>query len=72
MTATWRIRRTTSGIPPSLVSLKGTKNYELSLYGERDGKTVATSSENEDPFLIADWNAKRIRKDLDELVATED
>lgn len=60
------------GEPTFSVSLKGNKNYEFSLYGERDGKTVATSSENEDPFLIADWNAKRIRKDLDELAKTED
>ena len=39
---------------------------------ERDGKTVATSSENEDAFLIAEWNAKRIRKELDELVITQE
>jgi hypothetical protein len=59
------------GDPTFSVSLKGNKNYEFSLYGERDGKTVATSSENEDPFLIADWNAKRIKKELDQLVVTE-
>ena len=60
------------GDPTFSVSLKGNRNYEFSLYGERDGKTVATSSENEDAFLIADWNAKRIRKELDELVITEE
>jgi hypothetical protein len=60
------------GDPTFSVSLKGNKNYEFSLYGERDGKTVATSSENDDPFLIADWNAKRIRKELDQLVASEE
>jgi hypothetical protein len=60
------------GDPTFSVSLKGNKNYEFSLYGEREGRTVATSSENEDPFLITDWNAKKIRKGLDELVITED
>ncbi len=60
------------GDPTFSVSLKGSKNYEFSLYGERDGKTVATSSENGDPFLISDWKAKRIRKELDQLVVTED
>jgi len=60
------------GDPAFSVSLKGSKNYEFSLYDERDGKTVATSSENEDPFLVADWKAKRIRKDLDALVVTGD
>jgi hypothetical protein len=60
------------GDPTFSVSLKGDKNYEFSLYGERDGKSVATSSENDDPFLIADWNAKKIRKELDTLVETGD
>jgi hypothetical protein len=60
------------GDPTFSVSLKGNKNYEFSLYGERDGKSVATSSENDDPFLIADWNAKKIRKELDTLVETGD
>lgn len=56
------------GDPTFSVSLKGSRNYEFSLYGERDGKTVATSSENDDPFVISDWKAKRIRKDLDKLL----
>ncbi len=60
------------GDPTFSVSLKGNKNYEFSLYGERDGKTLATSSENDDPFLIADWNAKRIRMELDALVEIKD
>ena len=54
--------------PSFSVSLKGNKNYEISLYGERENKMVATSSENEYPFLISDWKAKRIRKDLKDLV----
>lgn len=60
------------GDPSFEVSLKGTGNYELALYGEREGKTVAASSQNDDPFLIPDWKAKRIRKDLDELVEKSD
>ena len=60
------------GDPTFSVSLRGSKNYEFSLYGERDGKTAATSSENDDPFLISDWKAKRIRKELDHLVVAED
>jgi hypothetical protein len=60
------------GEPTFSVSLKGGKNYEFVLYGEQEGKSVATSSEIDDPFLIAAWKAKRIRKDLAELVVTED
>ncbi len=58
--------------PTFSVSLKGGKNYELSLFDDRDGKTAATSSENDHPFLISEWKAKRIRKDLGDLVKTED
>ncbi len=54
--------------PSFNVSLKGNKNYEISLYGDQENKVVATSSENEYPFLISDWKAKRIRKDLKDLV----
>ena len=58
--------------PTFSVSMKGTRNYELSLYGERDGKVVATSSESEDPFLLSDWKAKRIRKGPGELIEKKD
>jgi len=60
------------GDPTFSVSLKGVRNYEVSLYGEREGKVVATSSESEDPFLLSDWKAKRIRKDLDDLMEKTD
>ncbi len=60
------------GDPAFTVSLKGVKNYELSLFDEREGKTAATSSENEHVFLISEWKAKKIRKDLDSLTETEE
>jgi hypothetical protein len=56
------------GEPSFSVSLKGTKNYEFSMYDRRDKKFAATSSESDYPFLISEWKAKRIRKDLNELV----
>lgn len=65
-------KKTDLGDPTFSVTLKGAKNYEFFLYGEREGKTVAASSENEGPFLITDWNAKRIRIDLDALVEIKD
>ncbi len=60
------------GAPTFSVSLKGAGNYELSLYDEREGKVVATSSENEDPFLLSDWKVKKIRRDPADLVEQKD
>jgi Domain of unknown function (DUF4340) len=54
------------------VSLKGLKNYEFTLYDEQGGRTVATSSESEYPFLIAESKAKRIRKNLKDLVESKE
>ncbi len=56
------------GDPTFSVALKGAKNYELFLYGEREGKIIAGSSETDDLFLIPDWKAKQIRKDFDDLL----
>lgn len=58
--------------PSCRVSLKGDRNYEISLYEDRENKVVATSSESEYPFLITEWKAKRIRKDLKDLVQSEE
>jgi hypothetical protein len=60
------------GAPTFSASLKGSKNYELSLYGQKDGKTIATSSESEYPFLIADWKATRIKKNPEGLLKKKD
>jgi uncharacterized lipoprotein YmbA len=56
------------GEPSYSVSLKGSRSYEFSLYDARDNKFAATSSENDYPFLISEWKAKRIKKDLSDLV----
>ncbi len=57
-----------AGNPTFSADLKAGRNYEFFLYGEREGKTVAGSSESDDLFLIPDWKAKRIRKNFKDLL----
>ena len=54
--------------PTFKVSLKGTTNYELSLYDEQDKKTVATSSQSDYPFLLPEWRVKKIKMELKSLI----
>jgi hypothetical protein len=61
-------RKPDLGPPTFSASLKGSRTYELSLYGEKDGRTIATSSECEVPFLLADWKATRIKKNPEDLL----
>ncbi len=54
--------------PSFTISLKGAKNYALSLYDKQDNKLIGTSSENSYPFLVAEWKAKKINLNPDELL----
>lgn len=60
------------GVPAFSVSLKGSRNYELFLYEEREGKTVATSSGSEHPFLLSEWKSRKVRKSPGDLLQKED
>lgn len=60
------------GEPSFSVLLKGSKDYVFSLYETLDNKVVATSSESAHPFLIPDWRANSIRKDLNDLLEEKD
>ncbi len=54
--------------PSFTVSLKGAKNYEFFLYDKQNTKFIGASSENNYPFLISEWTAKKISLDLDDLL----
>jgi len=54
--------------PSFSVSLKGLTSYELSLYDQRENKYVATSSQSDYPFLLAEWRVKKIKVDLKGLI----
>ncbi len=50
---------------------KGTKEYSISFYEKQDDKYPAVTSENDYPFMVSEWKAKKIMKDLDSLIKTE-
>ena len=54
--------------PTYTVTLKGTRDYEFSIYEEQDKKSVPTSSENDYVFLVPEWRMKEIKLDIDALV----
>lgn len=51
-------------LPIYTATLKGTKIYSISLFEKRDNQYPAVSSESDYPFLISEWKAKQIMKDL--------
>jgi len=53
------------------VTLKGTKEYTLSLFAKRDGRYDAVSSESAYPFRLSDWKARQIMKDPATLIDKE-
>ncbi len=53
--------------PLYTVSLKGMKTYSVSLFEKDGNQYIAVSSESDYPFLLPEWKAKRIMKDLDTL-----
>jgi hypothetical protein len=50
--------------PVYSVSLKGTRTYTLSIFEKTDNKYEATSSESDYPFLLPEWKATRIMKEI--------
>jgi len=50
---------------------KGTKEYSISFYEKQDEKYPAVTSENDYPFIVSEWKAKKIMKELDSLIKTE-
>jgi hypothetical protein len=54
--------------PIYTVSLKGSKTYTVSLFAPEDSKYPATSSENEYPFFVSEWKAKKITKKFSDLI----
>ena len=50
---------------------KGTKEYSISFYEKQNEKYPAVTSENEYPFMVSEWKAKQIMKELDSLIASE-
>jgi hypothetical protein len=49
------------------VLLKGVQPYSVSLFEKDANQYIAVSSESGYPFLLPEWKAKRIMKDLDSL-----
>ena len=61
--------------PICQVQLKGPKEYTLSIFEktDKDAKTYpAVSSENDDPFLLPEWQANNLMKKPDELTKKAD
>lgn len=57
--------------PVCVITLKGVKEYSLSLFPKTDDYDQgypALSSENESPFLLTDWNAERIIESPDNII----
>ena len=50
---------------------KGTKEYSISFYEKQDEKYPAVTSESEYPFMVSEWKAKKIMKELDSRIKTE-
>jgi hypothetical protein len=50
---------------------KGTKEYSISFYEMQDEKYPAITSENDYPFIVSEWKAKKIMKELDSLIKIE-
>ncbi len=57
--------------PVYTATFKGVKEYSISFYEKQDEKYPAVSSENDYPFMVSEWKAKKIMKELDSLVESE-
>jgi hypothetical protein len=53
--------------PVYTVTLKGAGTYTLSIFKKKDGQYPAVSSQSDYPFLLSEWKAGRIMKDLNSL-----
>ncbi len=57
--------------PVYMVQLKGQETYRLSFFEKEDNKFPAISSESPYAFLVSEWKAKKIMKEFDSLVESE-
>ncbi len=57
--------------PQYTLTLKGGRSYTLTIFDQDENRFIATSSENDYPFFIADWKAERIMKDLTALTESK-
>ncbi|MBI4651738.1 DUF4340 domain-containing protein [Candidatus Desantisbacteria bacterium] len=53
------------------IDLKGNKSYSISIAEKKDDKYIAVSSENNYPFIIPEWRAKNLMKELDSIIDKE-
>ncbi|UCH79997.1 MAG: DUF4340 domain-containing protein [Nitrospiraceae bacterium] len=56
--------------PVYTATFKGVKEYSISFYEKQDEKYPAVTSENDYPFMVSEWKANKIMKDLDSLLDT--
>ncbi len=54
--------------PVYTATFKGVKEYSISFYEKQDEKYPAVTTESEYPFLVSEWKAKKIMKELDSLI----
>ena len=57
--------------PLYTVTLKGINTYSLSLFEKKDNRHPAVSSQSDYPFLLSEWKAGKIMKDLSSLTEEE-
>lgn len=57
--------------PVFTATLKGVNAYTISLFTKNDNQYPAVSSGSEYPFLISEWKANKIMKDINTLVLNE-
>jgi hypothetical protein len=58
--------------PVYTITLKGLKEYTVSLFEKTDSKYPAVSSENDYPFFLSDWKAEKIMKEFVDLTVSEE
>jgi hypothetical protein len=57
--------------PVYTATLKGTKEYSISFYEKQDEKYPAVTTESEYPFMVSEWKANQIMKELDSLLEAD-
>lgn len=57
--------------PVYTITLKGAGTYSLSLFEKKDNQHPAVSSQSDYPFVLSEWKAGKIMKDLDGLTEEE-
>ncbi len=58
--------------PRYTLTLRGSRSYSLAIFEKDENRFVATSSESDYPFFIADWKAEKVMKELPALVERKD